>query len=141
MSFGWSSKWTLGTGRPNWSVSLACIRFNDPNGGFAGGYELETLSIGLPFMAAFLNPGGWGADFAAAMDMYDHMAGMWIVGEDMPQESNAITLHASETDQFGLPVPNVHFDDHPNDIAMRNHAYKQGSAVYDAAGALKNFEV
>ena len=114
---------------------------NDPSRGFAGGYELETLSLGVPFMAAFLNPGAWGADFAAAMDMYDHMAGMWIVGEDMPQESNRITLHASETDQFGLPVPNVHFDDHPNDIAMRNHAYKQGSAVYDAAGAIRNYEV
>ena len=24
---------------------------------------------------------------------YDHMAGMWLVGEDMPQESNAVTLH------------------------------------------------
>ena len=114
---------------------------NDPSRGFVGGYELETLSLGVPFMAAFLNPGAWGAEFAAAMDMYDHMAGMWIVGEDMPQESNAITLHASETDQFGLPVPNVHFDDHPNDLAMRNHAYKQGSAVYDAAGAIRNYEV
>ncbi len=39
----------------------------------------------------------------AGMDMYDHMAGMWIVGEDMPQESNRITLHASEKDRFGLP--------------------------------------
>jgi len=114
---------------------------NDPNRGFVGGYEMETLALGLPFMAAFLNPGAWGAEFTAAMDMYDHMAGMWIVGEDMPQESNRITLHASEKDQFGLPVPNVHFDDHPNDIAMRNHAYKQGSAVYDAAGAINNYEV
>ena len=39
----------------------------------------------------------------------------------------------------GLPVPNVHFDDHPNDIAMRNHAYMQGSAVYDAVGATRTF--
>ena len=113
---------------------------NDPSRGFVGGYELETLALGVPFMAAFLNPGAWGADFAAAMDMYDHMAGMWIVGEDMPQESNRITLHASEKDQFDLPVPNVHFDDHPNDLAMRNHAFKQGSAVYDAAGAIRNYE-
>ena len=28
------------------------------------------------------------ASSAAAMEDYDHMAGMWIVGEDMPQESN-----------------------------------------------------
>jgi choline dehydrogenase-like flavoprotein len=114
---------------------------NDPSRGFAGGYELETLALGVPFMAAFLNPGAWGADFTAAMDMYDHMAGMWIVGEDMPQESNAITLHATEKDQFGQPVPNVHFDDHPNDVAMRNHAFRQGAAVYEAVGATRVDEV
>lgn len=112
---------------------------NDPSRGFVGGYEMETLSLGLPFMAAFLNPGGWGRSFTSAMDMYDHMAGMWLVGEDMPQESNRITLHASMKDQHGLPIPDVHFDDHPNDIAMRNHAYQQGAAVYDAVGAVRTF--
>lgn len=114
---------------------------NNPERGFVGGYELETLALGLPFMAAFLDPGAWGRSFTTAMDQYDHMAGLWIVGEDMPQESNAITLHASEKDQYGMPVPNVHFDDHPNDIAMRNHAYRQGAAVYDAAGATAAYEV
>ena len=119
---------------------IADESINDPSRGFVGGYEMETLSLGLPFMAAFLNPGAWGADFTAAMDEYENMAGMWLVGEDMPQEKNAITLHASEKDQFGLPVPNVHFDDHPNDVAMRNHAYKQGSAVYEAVGAKRVVE-
>ncbi|MCG8358172.1 MAG: GMC family oxidoreductase, partial [Kiloniellales bacterium] len=113
---------------------------NDPARGFVGGYEMETLGLGLPFMGAFLDPGMWGREFAGAMDLYENTAGMWLVGEDMPQESNAITLHASEKDQFGLPVPNVHFDDHPNDIAMRSHAFKQGSAVYEAAGAVKVIE-
>ena len=113
---------------------------NDPSRGFVGGYEMETLSLGLPFMAAFLNPGAWGRGFAEAMEGYDHMAGMWLVGEDMPQASNRITLHESEKDQFGLPVPNVNFDDHANDIAMRNHAFKQGSAVYEAVGATNVYE-
>ena len=112
---------------------------HDPNRGFVGGYELETLSLGLPFMAAFLDPGAWGREFTTALDSYDHMAGMWLVGEDMPQEKNGVTLHATEKDQYGLPVPNVHFDDHKNDIAMREHAYKQGAAVYDAVGATRTF--
>jgi choline dehydrogenase-like flavoprotein len=110
---------------------------HDTARGFAGGYELETLALGLPFMAAFLNPGEWGRPFADAMASYDRMAGMWIVGEDMPQEQNRVSLHATEKDQFGLPVPNVAFSDHPNDEAMRNHAYKQGSAIYEAVGAKK----
>ena len=112
---------------------------HDPKRGFVGGYEMETLSLGLPFMAAFLNPGAWGREFTTALDSYDHMAGMWLVGEDMPQEKNGVTLHATEKDQYGLPVPNVHFDDHENDIAMREHAYKQGAAVYDAVGATRTF--
>jgi choline dehydrogenase-like flavoprotein len=112
---------------------------HDPKRGFVGGYEMETLSLGLPFMAAFLDPGAWGRDFASAMDKYDRMAGMWLVGEDMPRETNRITLHATEKDQYGLPVPNVHFDDHPNDVAMREHAFKQGSAVYQAVGATRVF--
>lgn len=110
---------------------------HDPSRGFVGGYELETLSLGLPFMAAFLNPGAWGREFTTALDAYENMAGMWIVGEDMPQESNRVTLNHDVTDQHGLPVANVHFSDHPNDIAMRNHAYKQGAAIYDAVGATR----
>ena len=112
---------------------------HNPSRGFVGGYELETLSLGLPFMAAFLNPGGWGRTFTAAMEDYPRMAGMWIVGEDLPQESNRITLDGEVKDQFGLPVASVHYDDHPNDTAMRNHAYRQGSAIYEAVGATRTY--
>ena len=86
---------------------------HDPKRGFVGGYEMETLSIGLPFMAAFLDPGAWGREFTSALDAYENMAGMWIVGEDMPQEKNGVTLHPTVKDKHGMPVPNVHFDDHP----------------------------
>jgi len=69
---------------------------HDPKRGFVGGYEMETLSLGLPFMVAFLDPGAWGRDFTSAIDKYDQMAGMWLVGEDMPRQSNRVTLHATE---------------------------------------------
>ncbi|MGY4348393.1 choline dehydrogenase-like flavoprotein [Bradyrhizobium sp. GM7.3] len=112
---------------------------NNPKRGFVGGYEMETLSLGLPFMAAFLNPGAWGRPFTAALDGYPRMAGMWLVGEDMAQETNRITLDPVVKDKFGQPVASVHFDDHPNDLAMRAHAYKQGAAVYDAVGATVSY--
>ncbi|MFV0454100.1 MAG: GMC family oxidoreductase [Pseudomonas sp.] len=108
-----------------------------PERGFAGGYEMETVSLGLPFMAAFFNPGAWGRDFTQVMDRYTHLAGMWLVGEDMPQASNRITLNDSVKDVFGMPVANVHYDDHANDIAMREHAFRQGEALYQAVGATK----
>src|SRR6266850_2195825 len=71
---------------------------HNPSRGFMGGYEMETLSLGLPFMAAFLNPGAWGRPFTAAMEGYPRMAGMWLVGEDMPQETNRVTLDPKAKD-------------------------------------------
>ena len=112
---------------------------HDPSRGFVGGYEMETLALGLPFMAAFLDPGAWGREFTSALDGYENMAGLWIVGEDMPQETNRVTLNPEVKDGFGLPAPNVNFDDHPNDVAMRNHAYAKGEAMYRAVGATRVF--
>lgn len=109
---------------------------HDERRGFAGGYYMETLSLGPSFLAAFAEPGGWGPDFTAIMDAYERTAGMWLVGEDMPQETNRVTLNHAVTDQHGLPVPNVHFDDHPNDVAMREHAWARGEAMYEAVGAV-----
>ena len=112
---------------------------HDPSRGFVGGYELETLALGIPFMAAFLDPGGWGRSFTGALDMYENMAGLWIVGEDMPQESHGVTLNTDVKDQYGLPAPNVHFTNHPNDNAMRNHAWGQAQKLYDSVGATRTY--
>jgi choline dehydrogenase-like flavoprotein len=114
---------------------------NDPARGFVGGYHMQLISLGPSFLAARLTPGAWGRDFAAIMEQYDHMAGMWLLGEDMPRENNRVTLNRDLRDQFGQPVPNVHVDDHPNDTAMREHAYAAGESVYDAVDATRTFRV
>jgi choline dehydrogenase-like flavoprotein len=108
---------------------------NDPDRGFAGGYYFETLSLGVPFLAAFVEPGAWGPEFTEMMGAYENTAGLWITGEDMPQETNRVTLNGGVSDGRGLPAPNVHFDDHPNDVAMRDHAWARGESMYDAVGA------
>ena len=109
---------------------------HDPDRGFVGGYYMETLSLGPAFLAAFVEPGAWGPDFTAIMDAYANTAGMWIVGEDMPQPTNRVTLSATVHDQWGLAAPNVHFDDHANDVAMRDYAYDHAQKLYEAVGAI-----
>jgi hypothetical protein len=103
---------------------------------------METQHLGLSFLAGTIVTNGdlrgWGREYTRVMEGYENMAGMWLVGEDMPQATNCVTLHPTEKDQFGMPIPNVHFDDHVNDIAMRNHAYKPGAMVYDAANHFSN---
>ena len=110
---------------------------HDTKRGFVGGYEMETLSLGLPFMAAFLEPGGWGRSFTSAMEDYSHMAGMWLIGEDLARETNRITLDPTAKDKNGMAVASVHFDDHPNDIAMRQHGFTQGGGIYESVGATR----
>lgn len=109
----------------------------DTNRGFAGGYYMETLSLGVPFLAAFIDPGLWGRDFTRWLEEYENVAGMWIVGEDMPQASNRITLNHDVKDSNGLPVANVHFDDHANDVAMREHGYASATTIYESVDALE----
>lgn len=110
---------------------------HDTSRGFAGGYYMETIALGPAFLAKFLDPGAWGRDFTSFLDAYASTAGMWLVGEDLPQADNRITLDPAVKDANGLPVANVHFDDHPNDAAMREHAYTQSAELYRAVGATR----
>lgn len=114
--------------------NIADESMHDPSRGFVGGYYLQTISLGPAFLATFADPGAWGAEFTELLDAYENTAGLWIVGEDMPRHTNRVTLNSSLTDRHGLPTPNVHFDDHGNDSAMREHAYSQSERLYEAVG-------
>ena len=107
----------------------------DTSRGFAGGYYMQTIALGPAFFTTFVAPGQWGPELTKYADDYVNTAGMWLVGEDLPQADNRVTLNDDVVDQHGLPAANVHFDDHPNDTAMRQHAQQQGRAIYDAVGA------
>jgi choline dehydrogenase-like flavoprotein len=120
-------------------------RYHKPNRDFVGGYYMEIMHLGLSFLAGNMATnadfGGWGSEYTRVMEAYENIAGMRLVGEDMPQATNCVTLNPTEKDQFGLPIPNIHVDDHPNDIAMRNDAYERGGMVYDAVGATRIIRV
>lgn len=110
---------------------------NDPARGFVGGYKFEVAPYAPVKLAGQLVPGAWGRKYAAALEGYRRMAGMMIVGEDLPQATNRVTLHPSEKDRYGLSVPVVHYEHHPNSVAMRHHALERGAAIYQAVGAEK----
>ena len=112
---------------------------HEPARGFAGGFLYGTIGLGLPFFAAFLSPGRWGRDYASWIEAYERIAGFFMNGEDMAIATNRVTLHPSEKDQHGLPIPSLHLDDHPNDLAMKRYGYRNGIALLEAAGAIRVF--
>ncbi|MBT0961973.1 GMC family oxidoreductase [Denitromonas iodatirespirans] len=110
---------------------------NNPDRGFLGGYHLEGLALHLPFAAAFMKPGGWGREVSSALEKFDHMSCVWVCGEDLAQEENSITLHPTERDQHGLPIPIVTKTDHTNDAVMRRHGLAQWRKLSEAVGATR----
>ncbi len=103
--------------------------------GFTGGYLLQAAQVGVPFLAAVIRPDGWGESFTRYIDAYDHLAGIWLNGEDLPRSDNRVTLDPSLRDAHGMPAAHVHVDEHPNDVAMREHFHRQSAALLEAAGA------
>ncbi|HET7662120.1 MAG TPA: GMC family oxidoreductase [Rhodanobacteraceae bacterium] len=67
------------------------------------------------------NHGLWGEELLREMEKYNHQAGLKIVGEVLPNESNQVTL-ADEKDAYGLPVARVTFSLGDNDKALVKHA-------------------
>jgi choline dehydrogenase-like flavoprotein len=108
---------------------------HDPNRGFPGGYLIQAAAMAPASVALLLDPGGWGKDYAAFIESYDHLAGALLVGEDLPRSDNRVSLHETKRDANSLPVPVVHVDEHDSAAALRRHGWGQAQALFEAAGA------
>ena len=111
-----------------------------PERGFVGSYYFLPIALGLRDYAKALRHDGWGQEYTSWLEAYAYTSGVFILGEDMPLETNRVYLHATERDHHGLPIPVCHLDDHPNDILIRNHALKQCTALWEAMGAKRMYE-
>ncbi len=107
-------------------------QYNRPERGFAGGYLIETLGTDPVSVAAVV--GGWGRSTAEYLENYSNLAGIWVTGEDPAQVSNHITLHETERDNYGLPIPVVKYDFHPNSMAVFAHASKRSEQLFASLG-------
>lgn len=114
-------------------------RHNDPGRGFNGGFLFLTVPFSPEIVSKIVLPNVWGERLSGIMQQYSRMAAMLVHGEDLPQESNRISLHPTEVDQNGLPVPVVHYEDHPNTVAMKAFAAERGKAIYQQLGASEVF--
>jgi choline dehydrogenase-like flavoprotein len=88
-----------------------------------GGDDGHALpeQIGAAFKDAVSQPGGWG--------MY-----MYMQGETIPKETNTVSLHPTEKDQWGIPllVTKVDYDD--NDERLLKDFLTQGAEMLNTIG-------
>ncbi|AFZ69307.1 GMC family oxidoreductase [Deinococcus peraridilitoris] len=109
--------------------------YTDEGKDFPGGYCF--LSQGpLPVDWAHsvtANRGLWGMALRQEMTKYNHMAGLKIVGEVEPQDTNRVEV-VDEVDQYGLRIPKVTFSYSDNDRKLTRHAVNFMRQTLSAAG-------
>lgn len=121
-------------GPPSMAV---CEHWNyDDRKDFDGGYAFMSQGpLPTDFATSMVNNlGVFGMELRRRMALYNHMAGLKIVGEVMPDPANRVEL-SNETDGLGLPVPRVTFAFGDNDRKLSNHALRFMQTMLDAAGA------
>jgi choline dehydrogenase-like flavoprotein len=108
----------------------------DPANDFVRGYALQTVSP-LPIaMAHILSEDGlFGEKLVEAMQDYNHYACLGVLGEVLPDERNAVSIHPTEHDADGIAVPYVRFSLFDNDKKMMAAGIQRATDVLRAAGA------
>lgn len=78
--------------------------------------------------------GLWGERLVHEMKNYNHVVGLKIVGEMLPQETNRVTL-ADEVDQYGLRIPRITYSWCQNDKSLIDHSLRFMTQAFQAVDA------
>jgi choline dehydrogenase-like flavoprotein len=113
----------------------------DPANDFVRGYSVQTVGpLPIKFAQNVASALGlWGAPLREFMYDYVHYAGLGLVGETLPEDSNGVSLHPEETDQFGLAIPVVSFGWGENDKKVKRAGVARQRQILEAAGAQATF--
>ncbi len=97
--------------------------YQDTGKDFFGGYAYMSQGPLPQLWANTLSQarGLWGAPLVEEMTNYNHVVGLKIVGEMLPQERNRVAL-SDEVDQYGLRIPRVTYSWCDNDERLIDHS-------------------
>ena len=103
---------------------------------FAGGYLLQSIGVMPVTYASQLarGQGLWGETLREHMRGYNCTAGINMLGDCLPSDSNFLEL-SNELDGRGLPKPRIHFTASENERRMTEHAGALMREIWDRAGA------
>ena len=82
----------------------------------------------------------WGEQFTSRMkSSIGHLIEWMIMPEDLPEETNHISLDHSLTDSDGLPAPKVHYTTSENTRRLVDWNLQRSLEAHEAAGATKSW--
>lgn len=132
----------LGTGAAAWGQLLYSLQFyeTDPARGFARGAKWGLVPTGRPETITRTYPWGdrpiWGAGFHDEVARrFDRSIAWGIIAEDLPDESNFVSLSPTLTDAWGMPAPALHYRLSENSAAILDFNLARAAESLTAAGA------
>ncbi len=82
----------------------------------------------------------WGEQFARKMkDLVGHLIEVMVMPEDLPEETNRVTLDTDRTDSDGLPGVKVHYMTGENTRRLVDFNLERSLEAHKAAGATKTW--
>ena len=116
--------------------SSRAIRNVDTQEDYLRGFGLGAMAFRSGWGMTAMSPIGVGAAAKALM----RKPGPWMLfvgggGEMLPNPENRITLHATRTDKWGMPIPHISCEHGDNDRKLVAAAQADAEAMLNAAGA------
>ncbi len=115
----------------------------DRDNGYAGGYHLEVYGgFSMP-SRAFVSDvathiGGYGAALKKeAREHFGAFVGVKGTGESFPNPKSFVEVDAEVVDDWGVPVPRVHFEWSENDYLMAEDLRVELDQLLDESGAVR----
>jgi len=116
----------------------------DASRGFIRGFMMQVVRETGPLNEAL---GGatatrvpWGSGHHDAFARrFGHVVNMGLMGEDLPEMVNEVTLDPTLTDSDGIPAPLVRYRLSENSVRMMEYAAKKATEALEAAGARQVF--
>ncbi len=129
---------------------IGSMQFYETNAarGFLRGAKWSLVPIGGPLeaVAKWTGPGSqsddkfWGKQAAATMKQsIGHMLQWHVVPEDLPEETNFVSLHSELTDSDGLPAAKIHYRVSANTHKIVDFNVARTIEAHQAAGATKSW--
>ncbi|MCE2426001.1 MAG: GMC family oxidoreductase [Pseudomonadales bacterium] len=112
----------------------------DRSRGFVRGYTYEINRGRGPVATALTGMFGGRIPFGeghhdAYRQLFNRIAGMVGICEDLPEEHNTVTLDPALTDGHGIPAPRIDYALSENSRRMLDHAVARATEALEAAGA------
>jgi choline dehydrogenase-like flavoprotein len=116
--------------------------YNEPSkdNSYIGGVVLGVSALDLLGPSAYAKniAPGWGNEHKDFMRQYfGHAINIFALGEQLPYESNSITIDPDVKDYYGLPVAKINTKLGNNDMEILSFMKRKINEIADAAGAVQ----